>query len=100
MTDEHELVKTLLSVIINPGKSLTDASDDFLKICRIQQLYVQVVTKQVSSVSQADVLLGIVPDVEEAVWSAIQMMSVKFDTSNFKQTQLNINMLFLLFIRQ
>lgn len=35
MTDEHELAKTYLSVIINPGKSLAETTGEFIKICKV-----------------------------------------------------------------
>lgn len=58
------------------------------------------VAKQTSVIEKSDVLLGIIPEVEEAIWSAIQVTQKKLSISDFSATQLNVNMLFLLFIRQ
>lgn len=35
MFDDRELVKTYLSVIINPGKSLVETTGEFMKICKV-----------------------------------------------------------------
>lgn len=40
MTDEHELAKNYLSVIVNPGKSLAETEGEIMRICKVQQLYV------------------------------------------------------------